>query len=847
MNSVNNWGCINNLCRKSMAANRRRNIILTIAIVLTTVMMTTLFTSGGSIMRSVERNTMYQVGTSKQAGFKFLTQEEYDQLSGDPEVHDLSYNIIVGEILNEELNEDYTEVRYTTEDAAECGFSLPETGSLPEEPDEIATCTSVLDAFGVSHEIGEIIHLKISNGFDEYEGDFRLSGYWKKPAATMANEIYVSKEFQEGFSPAWRNKADKDRFIEANSFAGSVNPGFNFSSRYDLSGQMAELKDRLGWGDEINDGVNWAYAANTFDPTTAAIVLIILLLIMASGYLIIYNIFYIAVSSDIRYYGLLKTVGTTNRQLRRIIVRQAAMISSIAIPVGLILGYFVSVVLVPYIMSNFNAGDSQAIADIRIFAASAVFSWLTVRAGCIKPCRIIKKISPVEAVRYSEYAGDKLSAKRKTHKVTVTSMAWENLKRSRRKTILVVLSLALSVIVINVTVSVISSFDKNLYVKNFAATDFMVADGSVISKNYQDMDYEGVADTDIESLSRIDGVTDIGAIRMSETLQLMEGKALDRMAKTYKEHPDWFAFSEDHKAAVEHEIYETHSIDAHIYGMDEFPYENMEIDAGEIDWEKFRTGKYVIVSSPVESGNGKKDAEYAFYQIGENAIVVFPDGTEDEYEVMAIGDIPYAMGPEHSHGLDVYFTLPMGEYLRHIPESGGAMKLFFNADEAKLEAVDDEVREYCEVTKPQLGYTSRMTYLDDFKEMVRMFLLVGGALSFVLALIGVMNFINLTVTSINERRTELGTLRAIGMTGRQMTQMLRMEGVFRICLTFAFVLTAGMLLNHILVNLIAGQMMMFSYKFVIWPVLACIPIFTAISIVVPGMAVREPIDLSYSN
>ena len=90
-----------------MAANRRRNIILTIAIVLTTVMMTTLFTSGGSIMRSVERNTMYQVGTSKQAGFKFLTQEEYDQLSGDPEVHDLSYNIIVGEILNEELNEDY--------------------------------------------------------------------------------------------------------------------------------------------------------------------------------------------------------------------------------------------------------------------------------------------------------------------------------------------------------------------------------------------------------------------------------------------------------------------------------------------------------------------------------------------------------------------------------------------------------------------------------------------------------------------------------------------------------------------------------------------------------------------
>ncbi len=168
---------------------------------------------------------------------------------------------------------------------------------------------------------------------------------------------------------------------------------------------------------------------------------------------------------------------------------------------------------------------------------------------------------------------------------------------------------------------------------------------------------------------------------------------------------------------------------------------------------------------------------------------------------------------------------------------------FFNAEEAKMEAVDDEVREYCEITHPQLGYASRMTYLDDFKEMVRLFLLVGGALAFVLALIGVMNFINLTVTSINERRTELGTLRAIGMTGKQLTHMLRMEGVFRICLTFAFVLTVGMLLNHLLVNLIAGQMMMFSYKFVIWPVLVCIPVFTVISMAVPGIAMKKTLDV----
>ena len=35
-----------------------------------------------------------------------------------------------------------------------------------------------------------------------------------------------------------------------------------------------------------------------------------LLLIMFTGYLIIYNVFQISVTNDIRFYGLLKTIGT---------------------------------------------------------------------------------------------------------------------------------------------------------------------------------------------------------------------------------------------------------------------------------------------------------------------------------------------------------------------------------------------------------------------------------------------------------------------------------------------------------------------------------------------------------
>ena len=74
------------------------------------------------------------------------------------------------------------------------------------------------------------------------------------------------------------------------------------------------------------------------------------------------------------------------------------------------------------------------------------------------------------------------------------------------------------------------------------------------------------------------------------------------------------------------------------------------------------------------------------------------------------------------------------------------------------------------------------------------------------------------------------------MTGKQMTGMLVGEALLRICLTFAFVLTMGLLLNYLIVNLAAGQMMMFRYKFVIWPILVCIPVFTMISTAVSKTA-----------
>lgn len=837
MRKVQNGRYIANISKKSILANKKRNSILLAAIILTTVMLSTLFTVASSMIKSLETATCYQVGTYTHAGFKYLTQEEYDKLKTDTKIYDLSYNIILGEVINEELSEDYTEVRYTEPLCAKQSYSYPETGTLPQKYEEVATCTAVLDAFGVPHELGQTLHLQLTNGFDTYEGDFKVCGIWEKPALTMTNEIYFSKEFQESFAPVWKNREDYNRHLSANSYAGSINPDFNFSSSFNITGKMEALKERLGFGDEIKDGINWAYTTSELDATTVLIVAVILIMIILAGYLIIYNIFLIAITSDIHYYGLLKTIGMTNRQLKKMVLRQALFLSVIAIPVGMLLGYLISYFVVPLIANNMLTDACKVYPNGFVFLACAVFAWITVRISCAKPCRIIRKISPVEAVKFSDCPVEKLSKHKKAKGVTPFSMAWENLKRNKKRTTAVLLSMVLSVLMINVTVSIVSCFDEDKYISMFAGSDFSIADATLYNLSAIDKNLEGVSAQDMEALRAMDGVTESGAIYMEESEQKLEGDAWERMKKIYEEHTDWYVQSPDEKEWWDSCVYDRKEISSHLYGVDELIFHALELETDKVDWNTFCSGDYAIVSSMLDSDGN--DADLALYQVGEKIPVQLPDGSTKEYEVIGIGDVPYVMGPMHSHGMDIYITIPAAEYLKVVPQAKGALQFMINVEKEYLEADEAYVEQYCNVTNQKLDFKSRKMHLQEFKDMVNMFLIVGGALSAILALIGILNFINLTYTSIHERKQELKILWSVGMTKKQIASMLSFEGMLRMGLAFVLVLTVGQLLNYYVVYAIAGGMIMFTSHYVIWPMLVCIPVFGVIAALIPRSMVKK--------
>ena len=161
---------------------------------------------------------------------------------------------------------------------------------------------------------------------------------------------------------------------------------------------------------------------------------------------------------------------------------QANRLSLIGIPIGLVIGYLLGAVLVPVMITG-TTGRSQKQRSIPISSSgSALFAYLTVLISCMKPAKIAGKVSPMEALRYTD-AGT--NSKRKTKKSTggasIPKMALANLGRNKKRTITVICSLTLGLVLLSCVYAKNASFDIDKYMSQTVISDFEVEDSSISS------------------------------------------------------------------------------------------------------------------------------------------------------------------------------------------------------------------------------------------------------------------------------------------------------------------------------------------------------------------------------
>ena len=116
---------------------------------------------------------------------------------------------------------------------------------------------------------------------------------------------------------------------------------------------------------ELNENQSFSGAVSMKSSSGSVIAMVVLLVffIIGSGYLLIYNVLYISISKDTRFYGLMKTLGTTQVQIKSLVKNQALKFACIGIPIGIVLATAVSFGIVPFVL---NEGFEQGLSLIHI-------------------------------------------------------------------------------------------------------------------------------------------------------------------------------------------------------------------------------------------------------------------------------------------------------------------------------------------------------------------------------------------------------------------------------------------------------------------------------------------------
>ena len=202
------------------------------------------------------------------------------------------------------------------------------------------------------------------------------------------------------------------------------------------------------------------------------------------------------------------------------------------------------------------------------------------------------------------------------------------------------------------------------------------------------------------------------------------------------------------------------------------------------------------------------------------------DGTNKVYTVLAVVDIPKALETPLQVDMGLDYIFPAGELLGNmVAADQSAMKTIFNVDDENLIAAENWLKNYTTNSDTSLDYLSKVTLRHTFNGMINMYRLVGGTLCAILALIGILNFINSMMTSILSRRKEIAMLQSVGMTGQQVKRMLIYEGIGYSALGLLCSLVLSIIGSLTVVRMMGTELSYFTWQFTLLPVfLSIIPL-----------------------
>lgn len=630
-------------------------------------------------------------------------------------------------------------------------------GHYPTEANEVMMSTWLLKRFGIEPAVGTEITLSV--GWDDRdaaeEETFRLSGFY-----TDTSYINTAAKQQVFLSTAALSQHDLPAAIV----------GFSFTDG-SIQKNLDQITEQLGLTEQQLVTV---LSGRQMSLRDAALALAVILFFMADGFLIIYNINSISVTRDVQFYGLLKTIGISPRQLKRVIYYRMGRVLMLALLAGLLLGCAVTQWIVPLLLGDLLEGFTQADFHWAVPVASALFSCGMIFVSFAMTARKVRFISPMAALRYTE-EGIKGQTSRSTDHAALPWMGLKNAFRHPVKAFFVIGTFFLSSVTFLLCMTVLEGLSVDGYV-NFNTAHDVALYNHMSRASFSPQEEQSFTPEIMARLRQMEGVEALGVTKVVPIYEQYSPEV----------YGDWYQIKSDFeresggeptnpqvwidspKAAfwsllvgVDREVIEAYNQSAEV----------------PVDLDAFERGEFLLTTDM--NGNGLRQGD---------TMTFFVMDTDREFQLPIGGRIP--LERDGMNGGAAPWLVVSNQVIDQYRPDAIIYSIKIDNDPACAQSILDQVRSLTEHI-PAISRTSRIELAESLAEAKSSLSKLSAFLTIVLFSIGILNFINTMSANILNRQKEFAAMEAVGATRRQVRGMIVWEGFWYFASTMALALTIG--------------------------------------------------------
>ena len=773
------------ISRRAYRSNRASNRLIAAAAIIVVVLITATCSVFFNLQSFSALQDLKSYGTTTDVIFSHPSAEQLEQLEENDLVEKplyLSYHLgrLIGNTGQSGLSIDLWAVQNW--DTWSSPLVSEFCGQYPSESNEIMMSTWLLKRFEIEPVLGT--EIKLSVGWNDedaaQEETFTLSGFY-----TDTSYIDTASKQKVFLSTA---------ALQQHKLPAEI-AGFSFTSG-STSKNFRQITEELVITEQQSAAL---LSKQQLSVRELLIALAVILFFMVDGFLIIYNINTISVAKDIQFYGLLKTIGVSPRQLKQVIFYRMRQVLLLALPVGLLLGCAITLWVVPLLLGDLLEGFTQAGFHWTIPAVSALFSCMMIFISFWMTARKVLSISPMAALRYTEE-----TTKRKTSRSTGhAKLPWMGLQNAFRhpvKACFVIGTFFLSSVTFLLCMTVLNGLSVDEYINHNTAHDIVLYN-HMSRASFSPQEEQSFTPEIMAQLREMEGVESFGMTKVVPVYQQYSDEV----------YGDWYRIKSDFEKASGMEPTDPQiwldnpsatfwslmvGIDSDILATYNQTAETpLDIDA-------FEQGRFLLTTEM--NGNGLHEGSVVTFSVMD---------TDEQFQLPIGGQIPLAR--DGMNGGAAPWLVVSNKVIDQYRPDAIIYSVKIDSSSDAEQAILDQVMLLTEKI-PAISRTSKIELAESLAEAKNSLSKLSAFLTIVLFSIGILNFINTMSANILNRQKEFAAMEAIGATKRQVRRLIVWEGFWYFALTMLLSLTIGSAADVFLFHVIQGSLGFgaFQYPFV---------------------------------